>query len=161
MLSDIVNAIESFDNAISEYRQKTYQACEILPPVNSVPSLFANLPVIILYIITLPIRFLLCPLLNTIGNPLCLLYNLVPPLGIINALTPTYDCLLFNCTNCTPIMINPFEGCQGNVFDYVYCTLGGALLSVVNPIISVINGLIKYAGFNYCLPYFSPAGCTL
>ena len=160
MLSDFVNAVQLFNNTISEIQNKTRVACEILPPVSSVPSLFANLPVLIVYIVTLPQRFLLCPLLNTVGNPICLLYNLVPPLGIINALGAT-NCKSFNCNTCSTSFANLFAGCQGNIFDYLFCVLGGALLSFANPLITIINGVAKFLGLNICIPYFSTSGCSL
>ncbi|MEM3320640.1 MAG: hypothetical protein QXD27_09290 [Metallosphaera sp.] len=160
MLSDFVNAVQSFNNTISEIKNKTRLACEILPPVSSVPSLFANLPVLILYIITLPLRFLLCPLLNVVGNPLCLIYNLFPPLGVLNALGST-NCKSFNCNNCSTSIPNPFAGCQGNVFNYLFCVLGGSLLSFVNPLIVLLNGVFSFLGLDYCLPYFSAGGCSL
>ena len=145
-LNNIVQGIQDFYDEINFL-------CDVFPPLPNEVWYLTNLPVIGLYLVTLPIRFLICYLASLLDiNPFCFLYNLVPIVSLLTPLTTgsPYQCNCPNCTNATNCidLSNPFaqyfQNCTPSVFNEVFCLIGAVLFTVLEILVSFVNPIIAF-----------------
>lgn len=142
---------------------KQYNAfCQLLPPgvSSSLSTFLANLPIIVLFLVSIPIRFFIC-IFSTVTkiDLICVLINLFPistfVLPFITQQTAqgcnTYCpfCITNNttCINYFPQITKYFNQCsnQWSVLNKIFCLLGVIIAEIINPFLVFINPLIYLA----------------
>lgn len=154
---------------IAEILNKYNAFCHLLPPGadSSIVAFLANLPLVLLFLITTPIRFFICIFSSiTSINLVCALINLLPPstiiLPFITASTPpvcTSECVYCKagrgeCVNYNAKIASYFTNCQSqfSVLNKIFCLVGVIIADVLEPILAFINPLIYLAiGKEVCL----------
>jgi len=147
--------------------------CDVLPPnINNLLSFVVNLPVIMLWIITLPPRTFLCILSSITQIPLYgLLANIFPPITLFCSLSqgnPNSECFS-NCSYCyqsnecvnIPSFYNNF--CEQalpyfSILNEIFCLIGYIMLVLLIPITSFINIVLAPLGKQLCLSV-NPNNC--
>jgi len=156
-------------------QQKITGFCDVIPPgINSITSFIVNLPLIILWLITLPPRAFLCILASIIQIPfLGLLVNIFPPLTLFCSFCPgsNYSCFE-NCPSCTQsgecVTVPQFyiDLCRKtlpyfSIFNEIFCLIGYILIIMSIPLITLVNVMLVPTGKqlcvnvnpNNCIPY--------
>lgn len=142
---------------------KQYNAfCQLLPPgvTSSLADLMANLPIILFFLVTTPVRFFICIFSSiTKINLICALINLFPPSTLIlpfitqqspqACTTQCQYCVTNNttCINYFPQITNYFNQCsnQWSILNKIFCLLGIIIAEIINPFLVFINPLIYLA----------------
>lgn len=136
--------------------------CDLLPPGadSSIVAFLANLPLVLLFLITTPIRFFVCIFSSiTSINIVCALLNLLPPatiaLPFLTASSPPVcneGCKYCKggkgeCLNYNKKVANYLLNCvsQFSVLNKIFCLIGVQIANILNPIIAFINPLIFLA----------------
>lgn len=163
---------------IGEVLRQYNAFCQLLPPgvTNSVETFLANLPLIILFLVTIPVRFFLC-VFSTITkiNLICVLFNVFPPanfvLPFISAKTsPSCNtqckyCTKQNimCINYFPQIVKYFNECkkQMSILNKIFCLLGIIIADIINPFLVFINPLIYLATNKIICINTDPSICGL
>jgi len=157
-----------------EIPQTFQNFCNILPPVfTNIADVLVNLPIILLFLITLPVRFFVCILsVITKISPTCALLNIFPFLSIIcplvTASTSAYSCY-GNCKYCQSgtcveypqSLINLCTQCQNqySILNKIFCDIGVVLFSLLIPFTTLINiVLIPATGKQLCISV-NPNAC--
>lgn len=147
---------------IQEFFQKYNGFCGLLPPSvdNSITSFLVNLPFVLLFLITTPIRFFICIFSGiTKINIACAVINLFAPgtiaLPFITAKSPpvcTSECqycqsVKNECANYNSEIASYFLKCQNqfSILNKIFCLVGVIIADILNPIIAFINPLIYLA----------------
>lgn len=147
---------------IQEFFQKYNSFCGLLPPSvdSSITSFLANLPFVLLFLITIPIRFFICVFSSiTKINIACAVINLFAPASIIipfiTAQSPpvcTTNCSYCisetnECANYNSEIASYFTKCQNqySILNKIFCLIGIIIANILNPIIAFINPLIYLA----------------
>ncbi|ALG96790.1 hypothetical protein [Acidianus bottle-shaped virus 2 strain ABV2] len=147
---------------IQEFFQKYNGFCGLLPPSvdSSITSFLANLPFVLLFLITTPIRFFICIFSSiTSINITCAVINLFAPASIIipfiTAQSPpvcSTQCQYCSaqtgeCANYNSEIASYFTNCQNqfSILNKVFCLIGVTIADILNPIIAFINPLIYLA----------------
>jgi len=139
--------------------------CPVFPRgISSLTSAVSNLPVIILFIISLPVRTFLCVLSSITSVPLYgVLANLFPPLTLACSLTQGSESSCFsNCpycsenADCLTIPSEVFTFCEKSrpyfsILDQIFCLLGYVLIVLISPITELINIPLALFGKQLCL----------
>ncbi|ALG96863.1 hypothetical protein [Acidianus bottle-shaped virus 3 strain ABV3] len=126
--------------------------CSLLPPVfTNLVDVLINLPIILLYLITLPVRFFVCFLAQLINvSPWCLIFNLFPMISMVcpflTASPSEYSCY-GNCPYCVSSECVQFPpcfsilctACKYSIFNKIFCDFGVVLLSMIQPLTVLIN----------------------
>lgn len=149
-------------SVIAEVIKQYNTFCQLLPPgvTSSVSDFLANLPIIVLFLVTIPIRFFLCIFSSvTKVNLLCVAFNLFPistlALPFISQQTPQACntqcpyCVSNNvpCINYFPQILNYYNQCknQWSILNKIFCLLGVIIAEILNPFLVFINPLIYLA----------------
>ncbi len=153
-------------------QQKIAGFCDLIPPgINNFTSFVVNLPLIMLWIITIPPRFFLCTLTSITQIPFYgLIANLFPPIVLFCSLVPgqSYSCFS-NCTGCTQnneciqIPQGYANFCQKalpyfSIFDQIFCLIGYIMIIMSIPIITLINIILAVFGKQICID-LNPNNC--
>ncbi|ABP73434.1 hypothetical protein [Acidianus bottle-shaped virus] len=163
---------------IGEFLKKYAGFCGLLPPSvdNSLLDFLANLPIILVFLITMPVRFFICIFAGLAKvNPICVLINLLPPLAIaipfVTAQTPpvcSTQCQYCQsgkgeCLNYNPTIAKYFTQCekQLSVLNKIFCLVGIIIADVLNPILAFINPLIYLAIHKVICLNTNPCICGL
>jgi len=140
--------------------------CQVFPPgITNFVSAIVNLPVILLWILTLPPRTFLCILSSITQLPLYgLLANLFPPLTLLCSLTTgnslggcNSECPGCNqSSECIEIPQSYINFCQKalpyfSIFNQIFCLVGYVILVLAIPITSIINIILVPLGKQLCL----------
>jgi len=157
---------------ISELQQKIQGFCDLVPPgINNAKSLVINLPLIMLWIITVPPRFFFCTLASITQIPLDgLIANIFPPIVLFCSLVPgqSYSCFS-QCPSCTQnnecvqIPQSYTNFCQKalpyfSIFDQIFCLIGYIMMIMSIPIITLINIILAVFGKQICID-LNPNNC--
>lgn len=162
-------------NAIQQFYSEIEFFCDVVPQLPSAPWYLVNLPVLVIFLVTLPIRFLVCYLADLFNiNPICLLYNLFPVISIFQPVTEGFYNNGQSCPNCynkgecvtiPNIYQKYFYNCQDSVFNRAFCLIGavafemlGITVQFLNPLIGAITGKILCISANPNLCYQN-SGC--
>lgn len=137
-----------------------HRYCHLLPPgIDSITSFLVNLPIIIFFIITFPIRYFICLFITEAKvSGLCILYNIFPFISIVcpflSKVSQSQYCY-GSCSGCkTQIqhcigskktieyMCNVCAKKYQSVLNAIFCTMGDIVGLMIYPIILLINALI-------------------
>lgn len=160
VISHISSELQTYANQVANF-------CDLIPPVDSLQSFLANLPIIISYLATIPIRYFLCLLLTILDflNP-CFIYNLFPIISIIEPYLSAVShppCIMFGCTccynSCNLNIPNIFADCPASVFNFVFCLLGAIMGYTMLPIIDIVNLIASLVGSHFCIPIPNLQNC--
>ena len=138
---------------LSEVQQKIEGFCDVFPPgINNLVSFIVNLPLILLWIITLPPRTFLCIISSFTEIPLYgLLANIFPPITLFCSLTEGESNTCFKeCPTCNQqkeciqIPQSYVNFCQKalpyfSLFNQIFCLIGYVLIILSIPITTIIN----------------------
>ncbi len=140
---------------LSEVINESKFFCNVIVPVDSILDFLANLPVEAFFLLTIPIRFFVCLLLEIFNvNPYCILYNLAFPVSMLCPLVnmnsqlacSTYNnscCLQSNCKSIVvPFIQSLCQNCQPSVLNYIFCVIGYVIEVALTPLIFLINPII-------------------
>lgn len=163
---------------IGQFFQKYANFCGLLPPSvdTSILAFLSNLPIILVFLITVPIRFFICIFSGLAKiNPICVLINLFPPLAIvIPFVTAQYppvcntqcqycqsgkgECLNYNQT-----IANYFNQCENqlSILNKIFCLVGIIIADILNPILTFINPLIYLAIHKVICLNTNPSVCGI
>jgi hypothetical protein len=150
---------------LSQLQQVIGDFCSVFPPgINSITSVLVNLPVILLWIITLPPRTFLCILSSLAEIPIYgLIANLFPPITILCPIcTSSANVCYSNCPGCSntnecitlPSSISSF--CKKaqpyfSLLNEIFCLIGYVILVILQPVIEIINLIIAPTNKQLCL----------
>ena len=157
---------------IAELQQKIAGFCDIIPPgIDSITSFIANLPLVMLWIITLPPRTFFCTLASITQIPIYgLIANLFPPITLFCSLVQGQNTSCFSkcpaCTynnECVQIPQSYINFCQKalpyfSIFDEIFCLLGYVMIVLSLPIITLINIMLLPLGKQICIDV-NPNNC--
>ena len=147
--------------------------CPLFPyGINSVTSALSNLPVILLFIFTIPVRTFLCLLSSITNVPIYgVLANLFPPLTLPCSLTEgnTVGCYS-NCpycqnnSECLPIPNTLTNFCTKSrpyfsILNQIFCLIGYVLIVLITPITELINIFLAVIGKQICISA-NPNNCN-
>jgi len=153
-------------------QQKIAGFCDLTPPgINNIISFVVNLPLIMLWIITVPPRFFLCTITSITQIPLLgLLANIFPPITMFCSVVPgsSYACFS-NCPNCiqsnecVSIPESYAKFCQEtrpyfSIFNQIFCLIGYILVVMSIPIITLVNIVLAFFGKQICVD-LNPNNC--
>lgn len=141
--------------------------CEIVPPIyNTATDLLVNLPILLLYLITLPVRFFICQFSAFTGiNFVCALINLLPPFTMLCPLFTANQsesscygdckyCLTSECLQYPQTVANICIECQQSfsILNKIFCNIGVLLYSFISPVTVIINVfLVPIIGKQFCI----------
>jgi len=161
----LVNAFLNGIQTISNVQSEIGDICDVFPPgINSFTSLVVNLPIILLWFITLPPRFFLCVLSSITQIPIYgLIINLIPPLAIFCPFTQSSEVVCYsNCPGCSysgkcvtiPSELSNF--CTKSlpyfsVLDKMFCLLGYIAGIIMYPTIELLNIIFAPTDRQICL----------
>lgn len=157
---------------IGEIQQKIEGFCDIIPPgIDSLTSFIVNLPLIILWIITLPPRTFLCILASVTQIPLYgLIANIFPPLTLLCSFSQGNTSTCFpNCPYCSnsgeciTLPNSYINFCRKalpyfSLFDQIFCLLGYVMIVMSIPFITIINLVLAPLGKQLCVDV-NPNNC--
>jgi hypothetical protein len=155
---------------LSEIQQKF---CDVFPPgIDSIVSFLANLPLVLLWIITLPPRTFLCILTSITQIPLYgFIANIFPPstlfCSFVNSNSPS-TCFA-NCPSCykpgecIEMPQQYINFCQNakpyfSIFNEIFCLIGYILLVLTIPITSILNLVLVLFNKQICISV-NPNNC--
>jgi hypothetical protein len=158
---------------LSEVQQKIEGFCDVFPPgINNALSFVVNLPLVLLWIITLPPRTFLCILTDiTEINLYGLIANIFPPITLFCSLTQgsSGNSCFSQCPGCTqsgecvsiPQAYSNF--CSKalpyfSIFNQIFCLIGYVIIILITPIISLINIMLAPIGKQLCIDV-NPNNC--
>jgi len=157
----LLNGIQTIANVQSEIGD----ICDVFPPgINSFTSVLVNLPLILLWLITLPPRFFFCVLSSITQIPIYgLIMNVFPPLAVFCPFTQSSEVVCFsNCPGCSisgtcvtiPSSISNF--CTKalpyfSILDQMFCLLGYIVWVIAYPSIELLNIIFAPTGRQICL----------
>jgi len=171
-MSGIINFFETLFNDLEELHKLDKAFCDVFPPgIDSFTSIVVNLPVIVLWILTLPPRTFLC-LIASIGevNPLALLINLFPPITMFCSVCPGQSSSCFQCSNycnesseCITLPQSYINLCRQtqkyfSLLNQVFCLIGYVMLSIALPLVQIINFILVFTGHQICIS-LNPNNC--
>jgi hypothetical protein len=171
-MSSFINLLQNLFNELQELQKFDKSFCSIFPPgIDSFTSVLVNLPIILLWIISLPPRTFLC-LLTSIGqvNVLGVIINLIPPLTMFCSVCPGTSSSCFQCSNycqnnaeCITLPQSYINLCQQtkqyfSILNEIFCLLGYVLLSLILPFTQIINFILSFTGHQICLS-LNPNNC--
>lgn len=165
-------------SAIGDLFRQYANFCGLLPPSvdNSLSSFLANLPIILLFLVTVPVRFFICIFAGLAKiNPICSLINLLPPVAIalpfLTAQSPPVcnnQCQYCQsgkgeCLNYNPTLAKYFNQCekQLSILNKIFCLVGIIIADVINPILTFINPLLYLAIHKVICLNTNPSVCGL
>jgi len=141
--------------------------CSVFPPhINSFLSVVVNLPIILLYIISLPPRFFLCILASITNVPLLgLLANLFPPSTLFCSIVPGSSNTCYSecpgCQSnakCVSLPNSYIKFCNEakpyfSLLNEIFCLIGYVTTVILLPIIELINIVLAPTGNQLCISY--------
>jgi len=147
--------------------------CPLFPSgINSVTSAVSNLPIILLFILTIPVRTFLCLLSSITDVPLYgVIANLFPPITLPCSLTQgtTNGCYpncpyCQNSSECLPIPSEITNFCTKSkpyfsILNEIFCLIGYVLIVIITPITELINIFLALVGKQICISA-NPNNCT-
>jgi len=159
---------------LSKVQEKIEGYCDVFPPgIDNVVSFLVNLPLILLWIITLPPRTFLCTLASLAEIPLYgLIANIFPPITLFCSYYQSTNSTCFPkcpyCSNngqCITLPQSYINFCRKalpyfSLFNQIFCLIGYVLTVMSIPIITIINLVLAPLGKqvcidvnpNYCIP---------
>ena len=158
---------------ITEVQDAIKGFCDVFPPnINNLTSFVVNLPLIMLWVITLPPRTFLCILSSITQIPILgLIANLFPPITLFCSLTPSSSPT--SCNGCNSYCSNSGECisppqfylnfCQKtlkyfSIFNEIFCLLGYIILVLLIPVTTLINIALLPLGKQICISV-NPNNC--
>ena len=141
--------------------------CSLFPPhIDNFKSAIVNLPIILLYIISLPPRTFLCILSSLTNVPLYgLIANLLPPITLfcswVNGKSNTcYSCCP-GCQNngeCVSLPNSIVNFCQKarpyfSIPNQIFCLIGYILAVILTPVRELVNLALAPTGHQICLAF--------
>ena len=157
---DLLSEIQNLIDAIQNFETEVQVFCDLIPPVKNVEQFLASLPIVLLYLVTIPLRFFICLLASVFEvNPLCLIYNLFPFISLIEPLEtsssstcPCCGCKQYDCINFSNPVLQAFSKCTPSVLNTVFCLIGGDILLVLEIFLQFFNPIIaKFVGKQICV----------
>jgi len=157
---------------LSEVQQRIEGFCDVFPPgIDNVVAFIVNLPLVLLWIITLPPRTFLCVLTSFTEIPLYgLIANIFPPITLFCSLTEGESNVCFkSCTacnqenECIQIPQSYINFCQKalpyfSLFNQIFCLIGYILIILSIPITTIINIVLATFGKQICIDV-NPNNC--
>jgi len=158
---------------LNEVQQKIEGLCDVFPPeIDNVVSFVVNLPIVLLWIITLPPRTFLCILTSITQIPLYgLIANIFPPITLFCSLTQgnSQNTCFSQCPGCyqsgecvtIPQAYTNF--CQKalpyfSLFNEIFCLIGYIIIVLLIPTTTLINLVLAPLGKQLCLSV-NPNNC--
>ena len=171
-MSDFINLLEQFFNNLQELQKIDDFFCNVFPPgINSFASALANLPVILLWIITLPPRFFLCIISSIAQIPILgAIVNLIPPITLFCSVCEGQATSCFQCQNycqnsaeCVSFPQSYINLCQQtkqyfSILNQIFCLIGYVMLAIALPFVQIINFFLSFTGHQICLN-LNPNNC--
>jgi hypothetical protein len=153
-------------------QEKIAGFCDVFPPgINSLTSFVVNLPIIMLWVITIPPRTFLCILSSVTQIPILgLIANLFPPSTIFCSLTSGNSLSCQPCNSycnlsgeCVGLPQSYQNFCQKtlpyfSIFNEIFCLLGYIIAVLLIPVITLINIPLSFIGKQICLSV-NPNNC--
>jgi len=151
---------------LSEVQQKIEGYCDVFPPgIDNAIGFVVNLPIVMLWIITIPIRTFLCTLASFTEIPLYgLIANFFPPITLFCSLAQGgngnscfSECpYCYNSGECIGIPNSYSNFCTKalpyfSLFDQIFCLIGYIILVLLIPITSLINIALAPIGKQLCI----------
>jgi hypothetical protein len=157
---------------LSEVQEKIEGLCDVFPPgIDNAISFVVNLPLVLLWIITLPPRTFLCILTSFTEIPLYgLIANIFPPITLFCSFAEGESNTCFsNCSycnqqnSCVGIPQGYINFCQKalpyfSLFNQLFCLIGYILLILSIPITTIINVILATFGKQICIN-LNPNNC--
>jgi len=154
------------------FQKKIAGFCDIFPPgINSLTSFLVNLPIIILWVITIPPRTFLCILSSITQIPILgLIANLFPPSTLFCSLVNGSGLGCNQCQSecnlsgeCIGIPQSYIKFCQEtlpyfSIFNEIFCLLGYIIAVLLIPAITLINIPLAFIGKQICVSV-NPNNC--
>jgi len=151
---------------LSEIQEKIEGFCDVFPPgINNAVSFVVNLPLVLLWIITLPPRTFLCIISSFTEIPLYgLIANIFPPITLFCSLTQggSNNMCFSECPGCyqsgecigIPTVYSNF--CSNalpyfSIFNQIFCLVGYIILILLIPATSLINLALAPLGKQLCI----------
>ena len=171
-MSGFINLLEQFFNNLQELQKIDEFFCDVFPPgINSLTSAIVNLPVILLWIVTLPPRTFFCIISSIAQIPILgVIVNLIPPLTMFCSVSTGQSTSCFQCQNycqnsgnCISFPQSYINLCQQtlqyfSILNQIFCLLGYVMLVIALPFIQIINFFLSFTGHQICLN-LNPNNC--